>query len=241
MPEPVLHIRSLGAHLAKDFAVVVEALDLAPGERLVMDAVSGAGKSTALGLISGGRASSGLHGEVHEICGVSVNDSARRSDYARPEALGFVLQTNTLVPYISVGENIRLPARIAGVATDTGWEDHLVDLLGLAPLLARNPEALSVGQRQRVSVARALLARPALLLLDEPAASLDPGNVAHVETLISHLAEEAGSGILLASHQAQTGVFADVPRVSHRVLSHDGVTYSLFKRSAEAGTLNEVA
>ena len=237
----VLHIRSLGAHLAKDFAVVIEALDLDPGERLVMDAVSGAGKSTALGLISGGLASSGLHGEVHEICGVSVQDAGRRSDFARPEALGFVLQTNTLVPYISVEENIRLPARIAGLQTDAAWAAHLVDLLGLETLLARHPEALSVGQRQRVSVARALLARPALLLLDEPVASLDPGNVEHVETLISHLAEEAGSGILLASHQAQTGVFANVPRVTHRVLSHDGVTYSLFKRSSDASNLTEVA
>jgi putative ABC transport system ATP-binding protein len=241
MPGPVLHIRSLGAHLAKDFAVVIEALDLNPGERLVMDAVSGAGKSTALGLISGGLASSGLQGEIHEICGVSVPASARRSDFARPEMLGFVLQTNTLVPYISVAENIHLPARITGLTTDVAWQSRLLDLLGLEPLLARYPEALSVGQRQRVSVARALLARPALLLLDEPVASLDPGNVAQVETLISHLAEEAGSGILLASHQAQTGVFADVPRVSHRVLSHEGVTYSLFKRDGGATKLNEVA
>lgn len=242
MPAPVLHIRALGAYLAKDFAVVIEALDLRPGERLVMDAVSGAGKSTALGLISGGMASSGLQGEVHEICGVSVTASARRSDFARPEALGFVLQTNTLVPYISVAENIRLPARIAALATDAAWENHLIELLGLGALMPRFPEALSVGQRQRVSVARALLARPALLLLDEPVASLDPGNVAHVETLISHLAEEAGSGILLASHQAQTGVFADVPRVSHRVATHENVTYSLFTREAPASsTLHEVA
>ena len=108
-------------------------------------------------------------------------------------------------------------------------------------VLGRFPDALSVGQRQRVSVARALLARPSLLLLDEPVASLDPGNVEHDETLISHLADEAGSGILLASHQAQTGVFANVTRVSHRVLSHENVVYSLFKRSTDVTKLNEVA
>lgn len=239
MPRSVLHIRSLGLHLSPDFAVVIETLDLAPGERLVMDAVSGAGKSSALGLISGGLPSDDLPGRVHEICGLPVDQEMPRSAYAAPTALGFVLQTNTLVPYISVIDNIRLPLRIAGQMPDNAWEAQLLKMLGLPSLLDRTPAALSVGQRQRVSIARALLARPALLLLDEPVASLDPGNVAHVEELISYLAEEAGSGVLLASHQAQTGVFSDVRRIMHRVLTHNGVTYSLFSDRQTA--LTEVA
>ncbi len=228
----VLHVRNLGLHLAPDFAVVIEAIDLAPGERLVMDAESGAGKSTALGLISGALAHDGLHGCMHQICGIDVDHDAPRALYARPDALGFVLQTNTLVPYLNARENIRLPMRIAGLIEDSAWEKHLIELLGLGSLLARAPSALSVGQRQRVSVARALLGRPAVLLLDEPVASLDPGNVSQVEALISHLSEEAGSGVLLASHQAQTGHFADARRLAHRVIKHHDITYSLFSDAA---------
>jgi putative ABC transport system ATP-binding protein len=228
MEGTILHIRNLGLRLSDEFAVVIEALDLRAGERMVMDAVSGAGKSTALGLIAAGLPSAGLQGEVHLIKGRPVTADDPRQSFAAPDALGFVLQTNTLVPYLKVLENIRLPLRVAHQTIDASWEAHVLNALGLTPLVDRIPSALSVGQRQRVSVARALLGRPALLLLDEPVASLDPANVDQVERLISHLAEEAGSGILLASHQAQTGVFANVRRVGHRVLQHEGITYSLF-------------
>lgn len=231
MTAAVLHVRNLGVYLSPDFAVVIEAVDIAPGERLVMDAESGAGKSTALGLISGAIPDNGLMRRAHQICGVDVNPETARAAYARPDALGFVLQTNTLVPYLNAIDNIRLPMRIAALVPDPKWEAHLIELLGLGSLLKRTTKALSVGQRQRVSVARALLARPAVLLLDEPVASLDPGNVSQVEALISHLSQEAGSGVLLASHQAQTGHFADARRLSHRVVSHNDVTYSLFSDS----------
>lgn len=224
----VLHIRNLGLRLSADFAVVVEQLDMTPGTWRVMDAPSGAGKSTALGLISAGLVDSNLPGRIHRLNGRDIVALADRAILAPPDAMGFVLQTNTLVPYLSARDNIRLPVRIAAQPVDPAWETHVVTSLGIAPLLDRRPRALSVGQRQRVSVARAMIGKPALLLLDEPVASLDPGNVEKVEALITQLATDAGSAVLLASHQAQSGVFAHTPRVTHRVVAHQGTTYSLF-------------
>lgn len=233
MGRAALHIRNLGLRLSRDFAVVVEALDLKQGEQVVLDAVSGAGKSTALGLIAAALPSAGFPGEVLELNGHPVDRTDTERRFARPDTLGFVLQTNTLVPYLSVFENIVLPAQTAGTEIDPDWRDHLFEVLGLSGLLKRLPQALSVGQRQRVSVARALISKPAVLLLDEPVAALDPGNVSKVEQLISVLAQEAGSGVVLASHQAQEGAFAQSRRVRHRLLQDQGTTYSVFSDAPE--------
>ncbi|NOD77900.1 MULTISPECIES: ATP-binding cassette domain-containing protein [unclassified Ruegeria] len=227
-PDTVLSIRNLGIERAPGFFVVIEELDLKAGETIVLDAVSGAGKSTALGLIAGALPLVDLPDMRHEIAGVQVAPDTPRAAFAGPDRLGFVLQTNTLVPYLNLLENIELPVRVAGQAPDAEWQDHLIRALGLGDYKARKPGQLSVGQRQRVSVARALLGRPALLLLDEPVSALDPANVAEVEGLIVHLAAEAGSAVVLASHQAQTGDFANAPRADHRLIDHQGQSYSIF-------------
>lgn len=228
MARSVVHIRNLGVRLSARFAVVIEGLDLQAGERLVLDAPSGAGKSTALGLIAAAIPDSGFEGRVHLLNGRPVHPDLPRDQFAGPQALGIVLQTNTLVPFLPVRDNIRLPLHLAGQRPDPEWEGHLIQTLGLGRLLGHLPSQISVGQRQRVSIARALLGMPALLLLDEPVASLDPGNVAKVEMLISNLADEVGAAVLLASHQAQHGAFSTSRRLPCRMVEHDGMLYTLF-------------
>jgi putative ABC transport system ATP-binding protein len=244
MAGQVLHVRNLGRRLSQDFAVVIEALDLDPGEIVVLDSASGTGKSTVLGLVSAAIPSGGMDGERLKLCGQPVPvppDRQRaapdRAGFAAPDVLGFVLQTARLVPFLSLGENIGLPARLAGLPTDRDWAAHVLDRLGIATLTGRRPDEVSVGQRQRAAVARALLARPALLLLDEPVSALDPANTEAVEALIAELAREAGSAVLLASHKAMGGAFADAPRCGHEVVRDpDGVQVSLFHwRAAQAG------
>jgi putative ABC transport system ATP-binding protein len=228
MSEKVVQIRNLGVQLGAEFAVQIEHLDMGPGEVVVLDAPSGAGKSTVLGLIAGAIKPIVVPACIHILSGRSVTAARRRTDYASANMLGFVLQSNVMVPYLTLEENIGLPLRITGDPPDTAWAAHLTGSLGLNPLLHRRPSQVSVGQRQRAALARALLGRPDLLLLDEPVSALDPNNAAQVETLIQLLAEEAGSAVILASHQAFRGAFAETRRVQQRMEMRDGVSYSLF-------------
>ncbi|MCB2130174.1 MAG: ATP-binding cassette domain-containing protein [Rhodobacteraceae bacterium] len=221
-PGAVVRIRDLGIRLSPDYAVLIERFDLMPGEAVVLDSGSGTGKSTVLGLISAAIRPTPFGGEsTHVLLGVAVGPGIARLSYAGPGQIGYVLQTNPLVPYLTVGENIRLPSRLAGAHIDAEWQDHVIGVLGLGALLARRPDQVSVGQRQRAAVARAMLARPRLLLLDEPVSALDPENADQVEGLIRHLAEDAGSAVILASHQAHRGAFRQTARVAHR-LERDG-------------------
>lgn len=234
MGDHVVHIRNLGVKLGPEFAVVIEALNVVSGDVVVLDAESGAGKSTALGLISGAIAPSGFNQSVHRLSGCDVHQNLPRSQFAGPDRVGFVLQTNVLMPYLNIQENIQLPMRIARQDPDAGWADHLIGALGLAPLLQRKPKQISVGQRQRASIARALMGQPDLLLLDEPVSALDPDNSAQVEGLIQILAKDAGCAVILASHQAFRGAFSETRRARQRTMNSGGVTYSIFSDAPDA-------
>ncbi|MEM7710027.1 MAG: ATP-binding cassette domain-containing protein [Pseudomonadota bacterium] len=224
----VLKVANLGLRLSPEFGVLIDELSLGRGDVLVLDAPSGAGKSTALGLISGSiPADDDLGPATHELGAKPMGDCV-----PGPEILGFVLQTSALVPYLTVAENIDLPARVGGKAFDQDWRDHLIRALGIADLQARKPAAISVGQRQRVGIARALLSRPKVLLLDEPVSALDPDNVDRVEALIAVLAEDARAGVVLASPQAARGAFADSPRAGHRLERRDRTLFSVFGAAA---------
>lgn len=231
MVDRVVHIRNLGVGLSSDFAVVIEQMDLNSGDVVVLDADSGAGKSTALGLISGAIVPSDFPDTVHQLSGRDIDQDLSRSQFSGPEHVGFVLQTNVLISYLDITENIMLPMKIAGKNPEASWNEHLINSLGLTLLGKRRPGQVSVGQRQRVAIARALLGKPDLLLLDEPVSALDPSNARQVEELIQMLAQDAGCGVILASHQALRGAFAKTRRAAQRTMHDAGVTYSIFSDS----------
>lgn len=222
--QAVLDVRDLGVRLSSEFGVMIADMVLQRGDVVVLDAESGAGKSTVLGLLTGAiEANIDSPNTYHAICGRSVGAMPQR-----PSTLGFVLQTSTLIPYLTVAENITLPSRVEGSKPDPEWMHYLVRLLGISGLESRKPSAISVGQRQRVGIARAFLLRPDLLLLDEPVSALDPTNVTQVEDLIALLASETRSAIVLASHQAARGAFKDAPRASQHLQEVAGCTLSTF-------------
>ena len=140
-------------------------LDVAKGEFVSLLGPSGCGKSTALRLIAGlGAPSAGT---------VSVSHRATRADGRHP--IGFVFQEPTLMPWANVRENVRLPlklARVAGPEADARIDEALAQV-GLAEFAAAFPRELSGGMKMRVSLARALVTRPDILLMDEPFAALD--------------------------------------------------------------------
>ena len=128
--------------------------------------------------------------------------------------IGYVFQDSRLFPHLNVRRNLlygRWFARgIGGAAADLG---AVLDLLGIGHLLERAPESLSGGEKQRVAIGRALLARPRLLLMDEPLASLDESRRAEILPYIERLRDEAGVPILYVSHSV-----AEVARLATTVV-----------------------
>ncbi|EDQ02059.1 ABC transporter, ATP-binding protein [Shewanella benthica KT99] len=114
-------------------------------------------------------------------------------------------QFNLLTP-LNVEDNIAFPLRLNGLDWNT-WCDHLVDSLGLRPLLKRHVEALSGGQQQRVAIARALAHKPRLLLADEPTGNLDQLASLEVMKLLCELAREQDTGIIMVTHSMECAEF----------------------------------
>lgn len=133
---------------------------------------------------------------------------------AHRRRIGYVFQDSRLFPHLSVRRNLlygRWFARGAGGATaDLG---AVIELLGIGHLLERHPDSLSGGEKQRVAIGRALLARPRLILMDEPLASLDEARRAEILPYIERLRDEAGVPILYVSHSV-----AEVARLATTVV-----------------------
>jgi NitT/TauT family transport system ATP-binding protein len=137
-------------------------LDVREGEFLSLLGPSGCGKSTALRIIAG--LSEPTHGAVEWA---NRNASAGR--------IGFVFQEPTLMPWTNVFNNVRLPLKLAGLSKEraTARVEAALERVGLQKFSRAYPRELSGGMRMRVSIARALVTEPALLLMDEPFAALD--------------------------------------------------------------------
>ena len=183
----------------------IPALDVARGERLFLHGPSGSGKTTLLGLLAGvllPRAGTvAVLGQRLETMG-----SAAR-DHFRAEHLGYVFQMFNLIPYLSVRDNITLPCRLSGArrarlgGADPDVEAGLLaERLEIAGLLASPVTELSVGQQQRVAVARALLGRPELVVCDEPTSALDADRRDRFLELLFARCADAGSALIFVSH-----------------------------------------
>ena len=185
----------------------IERFDLAPGERVFLHGPSGSGKSTLLGLIAGIHLPQAGHIRLRGQDLVSMSASQR--DRIRGSELGYVFQQFNLVPYLSVLENVLLPLTFSserqaramsnGVPADQGVQ--LLRALGLDDDLAeRAPGTLSVGQQQRVAVARALLGSPPLLICDEPTSALDADARDNFLDLLITSVEASDAALIFVSH-----------------------------------------
>ncbi|MER7489010.1 ABC transporter ATP-binding protein [Streptomyces sp. NPDC126497] len=168
---------------------------------------SGSGKSTlmhcAAGLDTVTSGSIVLDGT--EITGLSDRQLTRM----RRKRIGFVFQSFNLLPQLTAHENIVLPVTMSGGRPDRELVDHLCDVLGIADRLSHRPAELSGGQQQRVAVARALVARPAVLFADEPTGNLDSRSGAEVLTLLRRSVDELGQTVVLVTHDPAAARYAD--------------------------------
>lgn len=161
---------------------------------------SGTGKTSIVNLIAGlltpDRGRILLNGEVLDdtASGVHVPPHKRR--------IGYVFQDARLFPHLSVRQNLDYGRRMNGLDSDAAAEKRTVDLLDIGHLLDRRPAQLSGGERQRVALGRALLAKPKLLLLDEPLGALDEERKAEIMPYFVRLRDEASVPMVLVSHDA---------------------------------------
>lgn len=187
----------------------VRHFDLAPGEHVAITGSSGSGKTTLLHLIAG------LHlptsGSV-EVLGrrlAELPDAARRD--LRRSAIGMVFQEFELLAYLTVRENILLPLTLGSVAPSklqSARVGELAERAGLGRYLAKKPDALSQGERQRVGICRALLNEPSLVLCDEPTGNLDPATTNRMTALLCEEARRINAGLVMVSHNhSQLGGF----------------------------------
>ena len=166
---------------------------LGAGMRVALTGPSGSGKSTLLHLLAG--LDTPTSGTI-EWPGLGGNP------FGRPGAVGMVFQGPSLLPPLDVTENVALPLLLAG-STETDARGRALAALhdvGLDELAARLPEELSGGQAQRVAVARALAARPRLILADEPTGQLDTATADRFLTIALAMLDAAGIALVVATH-----------------------------------------
>ena len=208
-------------YVAPDGGVVpvidIEHLSLADGEQVALVGSSGSGKTTLLHLIAGiltpdsGKILFNENSSPQRIDLTTLSEAQR--DIFRGANIGYIFQTHHLLPGFTALENVLLGMSFTGRAADRGWATHLLQEVGLAERLHYKPDKLSVGQQQRVAVARALANRPKLVLADEPTGALDATNAQQVLELIRALCDEVKASLLLVSHDA--GITSQFPRVVH--------------------------
>jgi putative ABC transport system ATP-binding protein len=171
------------------------------GEQVVLRGRSGCGKTTLLHAIAGiGRLDAG----TIVVNGVDITRLAESPrDRFRARNIGYVFQTFNLLPGFSALENVLLGMTFTGQRSDRGRAAQLLDRVGLSHRATHRPAALSVGEQQRVAVARALANSPKLLLADEPTANIDPANQQQVIDLIRHTCLEEGVALILVTHAGE--------------------------------------
>ncbi|GMA15658.1 ABC transporter ATP-binding protein [Deinococcus metallilatus] len=175
-------------------------LEVRPGELVAVNGPSGSGKSTFLSIA--GALLRPTSGQV-VIAGQDVTALPQGALPAfRLEHLGFVLQSSNLIPYLTMREQLTLVPRLAGSNSREAARqaDELLRTLGLLDRARHYPDALSGGQRQRVAIARALMNDPALILADEPTASLDGTRGREVVRMLAREVHEWGKAAVMVTH-----------------------------------------
>ncbi len=179
----------------------VPAFELAAGEQSVLIGPSGCGKTTLLHIIAGiVRVDSGSV-KLDNIELTKYSEAAR--DRIRADKLGYVFQTFNLLPAFSALENVLLGMTFASGRHSGSRARELLVRVGLGHRLSSRPSTLSVGEQQRVAVARALANRPKLLLADEPTANVDPKNQQQVIDLIRNTCREEGVALMIVTHSME--------------------------------------
>lgn len=201
-------VKTFGRGRAQVRALQSLSISLAPGELTLLMGPSGSGKTTLLSIL--GCMLTPDAGTVR-ICGVAA-ERAGPEELAeiRRKYIGFVFQSYHLFPALTALQNVQLALDIRGERGEEGRAKcrELLAQLGLSDRLYSYPKQMSGGEQQRVAVARALAADPAVVLADEPTASLDSDNGRAILSIFASIARERGAAVLVVTHDARAVPFA---------------------------------
>ncbi len=179
-------------------------LDVHAGELVMVMGPSGNGKTTLLNCLSGldDIDAGTVTVDGKDLFGMSDAERTRH----RAQRMGFIFQAFNLIPVLSAAENVELPLLVTGVAPKVARErsHEMLDRVGLANRGHHRPGELSGGEQQRVTVARALVARPALIWADEPTGALDSKTAGEIVELL-HEVHAAGQTLVVVTHDESLG------------------------------------
>ncbi|MEO6145084.1 MAG: ABC transporter ATP-binding protein [Dermatophilaceae bacterium] len=224
MSPAAVAVRGVSKRYSTVMAVDNVSLEVQPGEVYALLGLNGAGKTTLIRLLLGMvRAATGHVA----ISGQPVTSRAVWSQ------VGYLVETPAAYPELTVRENLEVVRRLRKV-TDRSAVDDVIDLFDLRPYTDLRARALSLGNMQRLGLAKAFLHRPALLVLDEPVNSLDPAGVVEIRALLVKLARDQGVTVFLSSHR-----LAEVAKVATRIgVLHQGRLVDEFNADALASRVH---
>jgi putative ABC transport system ATP-binding protein len=200
----VFHTEQMETHALKDINLAIKA-----GDYISISGPSGCGKSTLLSIL--GLLDTPSDGEYF-IEGVNVTElSLDQAANMRNSKIGFIFQSFNLIDELSVFDNVALPLRYSKKGfSDTEIEQrvqHCLAQVDMAHRVDHKPNQLSGGQQQRIAIARALVAQPAILLVDEPTGNLDSKSADQVMAVLSEL-NKAGTTICMVTHEPRYAAMA---------------------------------
>ena len=200
----ILETRQLTYQYSSGKTLYFPDVQLRAGEKILIIGPSGSGKSTFLNLLSGvlpnQDGSITLNGHNYEA------QTRQQLDQLRADHIGIIFQSFNLIPYLSGFENAKLSLRFSeerrtNVSDISASITQLAEGLGLtSEILAKQPEAMSIGQQQRIAVIRALLGKPALILADEPTSALDPVATEQFMTELARSIDPSEQAVIVVSH-----------------------------------------
>ena len=191
-------------------------LDIRRGEFVAVMGPSGCGKSTLLhilGLMQTANSAEELM--LEGVDTMSLNQSQRTA--VRREKIGFVFQRFNLLDILNAEDNLRLAFKIRGAQASDAQIKEVLATVGLSERSRHKPQQMSIGEQQRLAIARAMIHRPAILLADEPTGNLDSENTARIMDLLVSYNKEYGQTIIMVTHNPEL-----VGRVDRLVKMKDG-------------------
>lgn len=213
MSKPLISVRGLRKEYPMGDETVVALkhidLDIEKGQIVCIFGTSGSGKSTLLNQLAG------LERPTAGTVTIGSVPVERLSENAlavfRQKHLGFVFQSYNLLPTMTAAENVALPLMFRGVpkAQRQKAAEEMLSLVGLADRKDHYPSQMSGGQQQRVGIARAFIAKPAVVYADEPTGNLDSKTTIEVMEMIRAFARKFHQTIIMVSHDAEMAAYAD--------------------------------